>query len=74
MKYVDHRTASIVEFKTLSNGEVFVSCGEPYLKINPIETANRSFNAIDLIDGDAFTFGSEEPVEKIWHSELVLKN
>lgn len=73
MKFVDQRTDSITCFSTLSKGEMFLSNGEPFLKINPIETPHRIFNAVDLIDGNPWTFGGEDPVEKIWDCELVVK-
>lgn len=74
MKYVDQRTNSIVKFRTLSKGEMFIANGEPFLKMGPIENNHRTFNAVDLIDGDPWTFGDEDTVEKAWHAELVLKD
>jgi hypothetical protein len=74
MKYVDYRTNSTVKFGTLSKGEMFLSNGEPFLKIDPVENTRRIFNAVDLIDGDPWAFDDEDTVEKAWHAELVLKD
>lgn len=73
MKFVDQRTDPIVRFNSLSKGEMFLCDGQPFMKIDPIETLVRHFNAIDLIDGDPWTFGEDETIEKIWNCELVLK-
>lgn len=73
MKFVDQRADPIVRFSSLDKGEMFLCNGEPFLKIDPIETPVRNFNAIDLIDGDPWTFGEDETIEKIWNCELVLK-
>lgn len=73
MKFVDQRTDPIICFSALSKGELFLANGEPFLKIDPIQTPHRIFNAIDLVDGDPWTFGGEETIEKVWNCELVLK-
>lgn len=73
MKFVDQRADPIVRFSSLDKGEMFLYNGHPFLKINPIETPKRTFNAVDLIDGEPYTFGDEEPIEKIWNCELVVK-
>lgn len=73
MKFVDQRVDPIIHFSTLSIGELFLSNGEPFLKIKPIENPIHEINAIDLIDGEPYRFGDEEPIEKIWNCELVLK-
>ena len=73
MKFVDQRTDSIICFSALSKGEMFLANGEPFLKIGPIQTPHRIFNAVDLVDGNPFTFGEEETIEKIWDCELVVK-
>lgn len=74
MNVVDQRTDPIVYFNTLFNGDVFLHGGDPFVKINPIETENRSFNAVNLTNGEPYTFGVEEFVEKIAHAELVMKD
>lgn len=73
MKFIDQRANSIISFSTLPKGEMFLFHGEPFLKIDPIETPTRHFNAVDLIDGDPWTFGDEETIEKVWNCELVIK-
>ena len=73
MKFVDQRADPIIRFSALSKGELFLANGEPFLKIDPIETPKRIFNAVDLVDGDPWTFGDEETIEKVWNCELVLK-
>lgn len=73
MKFVDQRTDPIVRFNSLSKGEMFLCDGQPFMKIDPIETALRIFNAIDLVYGEPYTFGEEETIEKIWECELVVK-
>lgn len=73
MKFVDQRTDPITNFSSLYKGEMFLYNEQPFLKIDPIETPIRNFNAIDLVYGNPFTFGEEETVEKVWECELVVK-
>lgn len=73
MRIFDKRTDPFVHFSSLSKGEMFLSNGEPFLKIDPIQTPHRIFNAVDLIDGNPWTFGGEEVIEKVGYSELVVK-
>ena len=73
MKFVDQRVGSIVHFSSLSKGETFLCDGKLFLKIDPIETPARNFNAVDLINGNPWTFGEEKIIEKIWECELVVK-
>lgn len=74
MKVVDQRIDPMVYFNTLFNGDVFLHGGDPFVKISPIETESRSFNAVNLTNGEPYTFGIEEFVEKIAHAELVMKD
>lgn len=74
MKVVDQRVDPIVDFNTLFNGDIFLHGGDPFVKISPIETESRSFNAVNLINGEPYTFGVEEFVEKIANAELVMKD
>lgn len=73
MKFVDQRTDPIICFSVLSKGEMFLFNGEPFLKIDPIQTPHRIFNAVNLVDGNPWTLGGEETIEKIWDCELVVK-
>ena len=74
MKVIDQRTDPIVYFDTLFNGDVFLHGGDPFVKMASIEAENRNFNAVNLTNGEPYTFGIEEFVEKIAHAELVMKD
>ena len=73
MKFIDQRANSTVYFNTLDKGEMFICDGQPFLKIDTIETAICNFNAIDLEYGNLFTFAENETIEKVWDCELVIK-
>ena len=74
MEITDKRIDPIVEFGSLFNGNVFLHGGDTFVKIASIETPIRNFNAVNLTNGEPYTFGVEEFVEKIAHAELVLKD
>ena len=74
MEITDKRIDPIVDFGSLFNGNVFLHGGDPFIKIASIEAENRNFNAVNLTNGEPYTFGVEEFVEKIAHAELVLKD
>lgn len=73
MKFLDQRTDPIINFGTLSNGELFLSDGHPFLKVKPIGDYVQKVNAIDLTDGEPYFFDDGETIEKVWECELVVK-
>ena len=73
MKFIDQRIDPNVKFKTLSAGELFLSCGEPFLRIKTIKDLVHNVNAVDLVMGEPYSFDDEDTVEKVYNAELVLK-
>ena len=73
MKFVDQRTDPIIRFGSLVKGEMFLCDGQPFLKIQTVKDPIHDINAIDLVSGDAYRFGDDEVIEKVWNCELVVK-
>jgi hypothetical protein len=59
-------------FTSLKPGDVFVYCGNAYMKIKTIATVSEKFNTIQLTTGEPRWFDNTEVTETV-KSRLVLE-
>ncbi len=61
-----------ISFDKVPMGEIFVDCGEAYLKVIPVDTGDTTFNAINLESLGYACYASDAPVILPTETNLII--
>lgn len=61
-----------VPFDKVPVGEIFIDCGETYLKIIPVDMGDTTFNAINLESLGYANYASDAPIVLPAETKLII--